>query len=606
MAFTRGSQTRACLVGLAWLWIAASLDLPHHEVGLGGDAAATTVVWQGALRSAPGNDFRNAASLKSRGPSFLGVWDENAEPREVSWLETGAVGEGPSPRPERSTDILDSIRKQLGLNRQDSRAVPEAQSKSLSPYEPTLRQDWHLVQQRRSLGRSAPERESASRKPLPASEIPLSAGEVQHLGNIAGAVFSRPTRSTEADVHLHILGTAAPGAPPASFVAIPSHRGRSRSQSPPRRSPSPGPASQQTDPVCFKPQEPGDAIIRYALTSLATELGRHMVEISPNAPANKIVDEIWKENETLTLSSERSGKERQLLRGPVLGAGKYGIVFSARDVTTQEKVVIKLFWYRSNPSSVDLEEIREEAESYNMFDKIKDPQAVQLYLRFLVPSDMLVLPGKGEFLANDSDSSQTPIANLFMVMPQAHSELTSIIEALEEAHVTNTDLALDIRLQLTLASIRLAANLQNQGVVHHDIYTRNVLVMHDGRVLLADFGMATKAAERRTRAAAALSLEQWLSRQYAQDACDTGRMLYRVWCKRSLSYADESSPLSFEGCFRLPQPVEKLIARLLEPSVDERLLAMDAIRTPEFQEIEQTVLQRSRLYAARRQRTFSA
>lgn len=103
---------------------------------------------------------------------------------------------------------------------------------------------------------------------------------------------------------------------------------------------------------------------------------------------------VWAEGEVVTMVSEWGQPGRQLKRGPIIGAGSEGFIFEATDVESQEKIAVKVGTTDEKPSRQSIAKLQNEALCTGLFAKVRNPTSAQRYLRFLVATDLMKIPGK--------------------------------------------------------------------------------------------------------------------------------------------------------------------------------------------------------------------
>ncbi|PFH32738.1 rhoptry protein ROP18 [Besnoitia besnoiti] len=466
-------------------------------------------------------------------------------PTTGAWLEADAaevpqaVGE-----PSQRRTFLDGLRRRLGLwgrRRGDAVAASEAPAAPRRSYGRRLRQQFHHA--RRWLGRA-----------IPAFGSRVSRG--------LQSWWSRVRRGW---------------------------RGSFRQRLPP---------DPQADPFYFRENEPADAIIRSALKRVSRQMDEQMNKSMLVYEYDDLLVGVgWPQDEVLTVVSESNEFERQLRRGEVLGCGATGFVFPVTDVKTQQTFVMKVLRYDRNPGDFEME-FQHEAHVTELFETIKDPKQAVALLRFMVPLDVVKISGRGSTLEGASGGSRELLANKFMLMPRAFSDLSPVIVSLAYPAIRTTEFAYHTRLQLTTHIIRLVANLHDQGVIHRDMKADNFLVMEDGRILLSDFGTLVRAdlQRRKTLRMPTPAGGDWPSPEvrfeFAGDAMSIGIVLHNLWCYGSQIYITNSEgqrQVVFEQCFGMPEYLEGLIRGFLNPSRTERLIALEAMQTPAFQRLDEEV-----------------
>ncbi|PFH35351.1 rhoptry protein ROP4 [Besnoitia besnoiti] len=347
--------------------------------------------------------------------------------------------------------------------------------------------------------------------------------------------------------------------------------------------------------------EPGDAIIEHLVASTADQ--PHETNDPPSTAAaydQALSETFWKKGSAIGLVSERlRRKRRTFVRDKVFDYGDYGFVFTATELETRSEFVVKTSHFMHKPSAQDMGFFRREGRCTDLFAEVQSPQQAQDFLRFMVAFESMEIPNQPKTRDAYVDTRCIWIQNSFMLMPKAHTDLSKVLRALPSYGRQNSDLAYNARLQLTYQVVRLAANLQDQGVVHNDIKPENLLVMRDGRVFLGDFGNVQKARRK-------IQLHRRSSKRFAADSWAVGTVLYIIWCGRppfNRFTPFSSWQLNYEDCPSLSGHVKHLIEGFLIRSPEHRLLAVPAVRSPEFKQIHEEI---RRALPAYQSRTLSA
>ncbi|KFG99254.1 rhoptry protein ROP7 [Toxoplasma gondii VAND] len=87
---------------------------------------------------------------------------------------------------------------------------------------------------------------------------------------------------------------------------------------------------------------------------------------------------------------------------------------------------------------------------------------------------------------------------------------------------------------------------------------------------------------------------------HTMDAWGLGATIFFIWCFKAPTTGPEeeySIEFLFSLCRRAPENVKLLVYKLINPSVEARLLALQAMETPEYREMEEQLSAASRLYS---------
>ncbi|PFH34017.1 rhoptry protein ROP18 [Besnoitia besnoiti] len=378
----------------------------------------------------------------------------------------------------------------------------------------------------------------------------------------------------------------------------------------------------------FDAQETGDAAVAHLIKLVSEEIETIQSIPSKNVDFKARQDAVsntwWPPNSELQLVSHWTGATRTLLRGRQLGTGGWAVVYSATDTETGEEFAVKVIAI-SGGSPADDESVEAESQIYMKFRSIGTPQEAQERLRFMVANDLMAAAGP-PFKTVLQNGSLYTVSNQFILFPKAALDLVSLLKALH----LNSDVSLGpharaARLQLTAHAIKFAAILQTQQLVHGDIKPPNILIMNSGRAMLSDF----TSVSRRGTVDLIYGTDAYFPPEYtpgqvegkytyALDSWQIGILIFQIWClfppehlqtKRRaimpLAPSDtgapplEERPLDFSACQSpVPEPVQSLVSRLLTFSPSQRLRSLEAMHSPEFQEIEDEL---SRTVSAYRQ-----
>src|SRR4051812_37559005 len=144
--------------------------------------------------------------------------------------------------------------------------------------------------------------------------------------------------------------------------------------------------------------------------------------------------------------------------------------------------------------------------------------------------------------------------------------------------------AIDITLQL-LAALRFA---HRREVIHRDVKPHNVMVLRDGRVKVADFGIARAGDSEMTEAGSIVGTAQYLSPEQARgqhvgpesDLYSVGVVLYEMLTARVPFTGDPAAPTAMNHVQETPAPPRQIVPSIpaeLE-AVVQRAMAKDPAR----------------------------
>ncbi|CBZ49707.1 unnamed protein product [Neospora caninum Liverpool] len=371
------------------------------------------------------------------------------------------------------------------------------------------------------------------------------------------------------------------------------------------------PEDVKTNPLYFHGSERGDIILHKALESIPgiqNQVGTRL----DVAVDDMVSQKLWAEGQVVTLASELGQPDRQLVRGPRIDAVSGIIVFEATDVATQEKIGVKVGTTSEKPSRRVIAKLKNEALCTGLFAKVRNPIHAQRLLRFLVAADLMKIPGKPISQEASSDYERRWVLNYLLPVPQTQARIEYLISACQGSS-EQRHLLFNVRLQISVQAIRLVGILQDQGVVHGMITPDAFSVKNGGSVHLGEFDSLVKAGTkaepmtnwyfaapeaRVVRRVLFLGLPK-VRYTHAMDAWSLGATLFWIWCG-NYPHTGEGSTYSieylFQTCRRVPEPVKTLIYMFLNPSPTQRLLALQAMDTPQFQEIGEMISSALRQY----------
>ncbi len=169
-----------------------------------------------------------------------------------------------------------------------------------------------------------------------------------------------------------------------------------------------------------------------------------------------------------------------------LGQGGMGVVYLAEDTKLERKVAIKFLPHRISANSEERQRFKIEAKAAAA---LNHPNIATIYAI--------------EETEND----------LFIVMEFIHGkELKDIIKELHGEQFNMKD-AINYSLQL-LEGLEAA---HNNGIIHRDIKSSNIMITNDGKVKIMDFGLAkVRGTDQLTKAGATLGTAAYMSPEQAK------------------------------------------------------------------------------------------
>ncbi len=227
-----------------------------------------------------------------------------------------------------------------------------------------------------------------------------------------------------------------------------------------------------------------------------------------------------------------------------IGAGGMARVFLAEDVDLHRDVAIKVLHERFAEDEQFVERFSREARAAA---GLNHPNIVAVYDRGHADGSYYIAM---EYL--DGDTLKDVITKQGPVQPKR---------------------AIDIALQL-LAALRFA---HRRDVIHRDVKPQNVMVLRDGRVKVADFGIARAGDSDMTEAGSIVGTAQYLSPEQARgqhvgpesDLYSVGVVLYEMLCGRVPFTGDSAVAIAMKHVQEPPIPPSRI-----EPSIPPELEAI--------------------------------
>nr|AEP84643.1 rhoptry protein 7 [Toxoplasma gondii] len=373
------------------------------------------------------------------------------------------------------------------------------------------------------------------------------------------------------------------------------------------------PPDLETNSLYYRDKVPGEVIIREVLGKVAGfgPTSGHGVFA---AYENAFSEMLWAEGGAVTVISELGRPGRQLVRGNLINIVDGGLLFQATDQATGEPMTVLVGSTWNKPSGKDLDKLRHQALAIGLFQKVKNPYLANRYLRFLAPFDLVTIPGKPLVQKAKSHNEVGWVINLLLLLPAIEIDMGRFVEELYELPTEDRPLADAARLYLTVQAVRLVAHPQDEGVVHGKILPDSFCLKREGGLYLRDFGSLVRAGtkvvaenaqgfsppEVRGSRGGLLFGPRKTQVTHGMDAWGLGATIFFIWCFKAPTTGPEeeySIEFLFSLCRRAPENVKLLVYKLINPSVEARLLALQATETPEYREMEEQLSAASRLYS---------
>lgn len=213
-----------------------------------------------------------------------------------------------------------------------------------------------------------------------------------------------------------------------------------------------------------------------------------------------------------------------------LGQGGMARVFLAEDETLHRQVAIKVLSDRHSDDPHFIERFQREARAAA---RLNHPNIVQVYDQVQGPSGAYIV--------------------------QEYVEGETLKELIRREAPLDARRAITIALQI-LAALRVA---HQQGVIHRDIKPQNILVQTDGKVKVADFGIASAGETEMTEAGSIVGTAQYLAPEQARglqvgppaDLYAVGIVLYEMLSGRVPFEGDAAVTVAMRHVQEAPEPL---------------------------------------------------
>nr|CCA30063.1 hypothetical protein NCLIV_069590 [Neospora caninum Liverpool]CEL71302.1 TPA: hypothetical protein BN1204_069590 [Neospora caninum Liverpool] len=305
--------------------------------------------------------------------------------------------------------------------------------------------------------------------------------------------------------------------------------------------------------------------------------------------------EFFRLGTTKTLVSKACGLPRTIKFEAIISSGTWSTVWRVTDTREKMQYALKIRRLRGALSGeAGYTSILKEGQSVTE----ASPAYTFESLKQMIALDILRLEGVPHFV-KETDSRYT-IANLFLLMPLAKTDLLSFLQALfSRPPISESPSGFQARLKITAEAVTIVANFQKPGVVHGDIQPQKMLIMPNGSVVLGGPLDIHYPGTRRSPDVFTVPylppelLDEEGVYSYLTDSWQLGLTLYQIWCLRlpfglmTPVVADDpdyyiveevlrkpDAELSFEqaGCVaNIPEYVESLIKQLLQFNPENRL-----------------------------------
>ncbi len=254
-----------------------------------------------------------------------------------------------------------------------------------------------------------------------------------------------------------------------------------------------------------------------------------------------------------------------------LGQGGMARVFLAQDESLHRQVAVKVLADRHSDDPHFIERLQREARAAA---RLNHPNIVQVY-----------------------DQSQT--AGMSYIV-QEYVEGETLKDLIRRESPIEPRRAITIALQI-LAALRVA---HQQGVIHRDVKPQNILVQSDGKIKVADFGIASAGDTEMTEAGSIVGTAQYLAPEQARglsvgppaDLYAVGIVLYEMLSGRvpfegeaavtvAMRHVQEAPEALTDRNPLVPVALESVVMRALSKdptqryqSADEMGLELDKVR----------------------------
>ncbi|KEP62666.1 UNVERIFIED_CONTAM: rhoptry protein ROP8 [Hammondia hammondi] len=363
------------------------------------------------------------------------------------------------------------------------------------------------------------------------------------------------------------------------------------------------PEDVDTNPMYFRGRDPGDVVLQQLFSRIPETSVPDENERTQSEADSLVSTVLWSNEQSFHVESELGERPRTLVRGPALGRDASYVYLQVTDQDTGEPFDVHVPFFESKPPSDAIKQLLEQVLRLRLLGGIKNQRQAKVYLRFLFPVDLVKDPRKRKVLRGRLGERDAWILNRYFLYPRMQNNLQSLGETLKTHSSTHSSLVHHARLQLTLQLIRLAASLQHYGVVHANFQVCNILLDQRGAVFLSGFAHMVRDGERQdspigrgfappetqaerakiyfTKRAKTLMTLQF-------DAWTLGLAIYWIWCADVPNTEDAElggTQWIYRRCRKIPQRVKALLEGFLRYSKEDRLLPLQAMETPEYEEL---------------------
>ncbi|ESS31186.1 rhoptry protein ROP8 [Toxoplasma gondii VEG] len=363
------------------------------------------------------------------------------------------------------------------------------------------------------------------------------------------------------------------------------------------------PEDVDTNPIYFRGTDPGDVVIEELFNRIPQANVRTTSDYMHSAADSLVSTSLWNIGQPFRVESELGERPRTLVRGTLLGQEDPYAYVEATDQETGESFEVHVPLSKEKPSSNTIKQMKQEVLRLRLLRGIKNQKQAKVHLRFIFPFDLVKDPQKKKMIQGVSDEGAGWIVNGFFLYPRMQTNLQTLGEVLLSHSSTHKSLVHHARLQLTLQVIRLVAGLHHYGLVHTFFRAVDIVLDQRGGVFLTGFEHLVRDGDRvvstvcrgfeppeleARRATISYHRDRRTLMTFSFDAWALGLVIYWIWCADLPNTKDAplgGSDWIFRRCKNIPQPVRALLAGFLRYPQENRLLPLQAMETPEYEQL---------------------